>query len=102
MGYMHYFNIKNVSATEIKRNLRENGLPTTNLAMYLSDKNFRHFIYKKGKPKSPKTFYSLTHPGNAKAKEVIIEMIKSKLYKSNVNFVKKGNFVKNEKFLNIA
>ncbi len=76
LGYKYSFGNEDVPAKEVRRNLAENEVSLNNFATHLN-KIIPSFIRRKGKPKSAKTSYRLTLPGEVKAKKVMKEIIKN-------------------------
>lgn len=69
-GYKYLFEIENIPAQEIRRNVAENGISLCNFANHLNEV-IPSFIRRNGKTRSPKTLYRLTIQGEVKAKEII-------------------------------
>jgi hypothetical protein len=70
LGYKRKLNQNKVEASEIKRNVGLNGIPTENFAAHIKEM-IPQLILRVGKIKSKKLAYRLTPFGEAKAKDVL-------------------------------
>jgi len=70
LAYKHLFDMEEVLAHEIRRNVAELGVSLNNFSRHLNEIKPR-FIRRKGKPKSPRTVYKLTMEGEIKAREIL-------------------------------
>lgn len=70
IGYKYFLGTKEISASEIKRNVAENRVSVNNFATYLNE-IIPSLIRRKGKSRSPKTTYKLTPLGEAEARVVL-------------------------------
>ena len=70
IGYKYILGIKEILASEIRRNVAENRVSINNFATYLNE-IIPSLIRRKGKHRSPKTTYKLTTFGEVEAKAVL-------------------------------
>lgn len=70
LGYKYLLNIDSVLSQEIRRSVAENNIPCDNFGTYINEMS-PSLIRRKGKAKSPKTFYRLLPLGEARAKETL-------------------------------
>lgn len=76
-GYKYCYGKNEVMSMEIRRNVAENGISLNNFATYLNA-IIPSLIRRRGKPKSVKTTYRLTVPGEVKAREIIKDFATAK------------------------
>lgn len=74
LGYKYCYDKTYVLAKELRRIVAENGISLSNFASYLNE-IIPSLIRRKGKPRSPKTSYKLTIPGEVKAKDLIKKLL---------------------------
>lgn len=73
LGYKYLFGKNELLTGEIKRNLAEHHVSPNNIPTYINEM-IPSLLRRKGKFRSPKTTYRLTHLGEAEAKELIKEI----------------------------
>lgn len=70
LGYKYIFGIDDVLSQEIRKNVAENKIPLNAFANHIKE-IIPSLIRRKGKPRSPKTTYKLTTPGEVKARDLL-------------------------------